>query len=129
MEEHEVEPEFIPEVEQLRVLDGGERAIVTAARLLLSDPARWTRCTPARNEQGLSVKPTAWNACCWCVVGAIARVSPEGLAPYNVLKVLDQKIYDFFPDLPRGHYNFEWVHDGHFDHETMLRFLNYVITS
>lgn len=113
----------------MNVLDAGERAIVIAARALLSDPDHWTQAAPARTEMGVPVKPTAWNACMWCVVGAIARMSPEGLAPYNVLKVLDEKIFDFFPDLKRGHRTFEWIHDGMFDHDTMLRFLDFVIVS
>ncbi len=107
-----------------------EFALVLAAKQLLSDEGRWTQSTPARNEHHREVKPTAPDACKWCVVGAIAHLSPGGIVPYNVLRYLDEKIIEFIPMLPAvTRKGFEWTHDHYFTHSMMLNFLDYVLAS
>lgn len=41
-----------------------------AMRELLSDPARWTKGTEARNAKGRPVRPWWKSATCWCLLGA-----------------------------------------------------------
>jgi hypothetical protein len=107
-----------------------ERELILAARQLLSDPERWTRSTPARRADGSEAKPTAPDACKWCIVGAVAHFAPGGIVPYNVLKLLDQKIAEFLPHLPEvTREGFEWTHDRYFTHQVMLNFLDFVLAS
>lgn len=107
-----------------------ERELVLAARQLLSVPERWTRSTTARRADGSETKPTADDACMWCVVGAVAHFAPGGIVPYNVLRLFDQKIGEFLPHLPAVTLNgFEWAHDRFFTYEVMLRFLDFVLES
>lgn len=44
---------------------------------LLSDASKWTQNASARDAQGKSVHPTAIEAVCWCVIGAVAKCYPE----------------------------------------------------
>lgn len=48
--------------------------ILKEVRDLLSDPARWTRGTAARNRHGYSVDVTEDCATRWCLIGAITKV-------------------------------------------------------
>jgi len=43
---------------------------------LLSDPARWTTGVLARDQNGLSVLPAGEAATCFCIVGAILKITP-----------------------------------------------------
>jgi hypothetical protein len=45
------------------------------ARELLSYPAKWTKGCYAKNANGDVVSPTNPSAACFCVVGAVAKVS------------------------------------------------------
>ena len=49
--------------------------VLRAARELLSDPARWTKGAWAEDGAGMEVSPVSPNAVCWCVEGALMRVS------------------------------------------------------
>lgn len=52
--------------------------ILTEARNLIADPARWTQEAYARNDRGYHVDSTHPTACCWCASGAMCRVNgPE----------------------------------------------------
>lgn len=44
-----------------------------AARDLISDPARWTQKTQARDRHGRNVDFLNDDAVCWCTLGAIAK--------------------------------------------------------
>jgi hypothetical protein len=46
-----------------------------AVRELLSAPERWTKGYGARNSEGTPVDSFSPDACCWCLVGACARVT------------------------------------------------------
>lgn len=49
-----------------------------AARELIADPEKWTKCSYAKTKQrgGASVPPDSPRAKCWCAVGAIRKVGP-----------------------------------------------------
>jgi len=48
---------------------------VKAVRALLSEPTRWTGRTNARNARGQKVAFRSDEATCWCIVGAMRRVT------------------------------------------------------
>jgi len=50
--------------------------LLTKVRELLSDPARWTQGTAARNVEGRHVTSTDPNATCWCLMGAVWKHAP-----------------------------------------------------
>lgn len=107
-----------------------ELALISLARQLIAESGHWTRSTPARRANFTETKPTAQDACMWCVVGAIARFAPAGIIPYNILRYLDEKVLEFLPNLPAvSREGFEWAHDRYFTHDMMLRFLDFVLTS
>lgn len=49
--------------------------VLKAAKALISDPAKWTQRSYARNAGGFSTCPTNGDAECWCSVGAIECVA------------------------------------------------------
>lgn len=49
--------------------------ILTQARDLISDPARWTRGVYARDAEGRETASRSESAVCWCVHGAIRKVT------------------------------------------------------
>ena len=51
-------------------------ADLRAARDLISDPARWTQRTEARNRYGQPVRPDSPDAVCWCAGGARVKIVP-----------------------------------------------------
>ena len=50
-------------------------AILLAARSLISEPARWTQGTSARDVHGRSDTPGSPDAVCWCASGALQAVT------------------------------------------------------
>ena len=70
--------------------------ILQSAREIIADPARWTKNAVARNAAGKEVPASHPEAVCWCVTGAIGRVTgyPD-IERYRALKVLQNaQIYD-----------------------------------
>ena len=59
-----------------------------AARDLISDPARWTQGWFAKNERGLNVSEDHPDACCWCVLGAMKRVSSSSIGFHQAAAIL-----------------------------------------
>lgn len=49
--------------------------ILKAGRELISDPARWTQHTAARDEGGDWVSERSESAVCWCSIGALWKVA------------------------------------------------------
>lgn len=45
--------------------------VLRRVRARLSDPARWTQGTEARNAMGRHVDPEDPDATCWCMLGAV----------------------------------------------------------
>jgi hypothetical protein len=52
------------------------RDLLTAARLLLSEPDAWTKAAYARTRTGNAIGPQAGAAFCFCSVGAINAIGP-----------------------------------------------------
>lgn len=44
---------------------------------LLTPQSNWTQKVEARSDLGNQVHPRSVHACCWCVLGAIEKVSPS----------------------------------------------------
>lgn len=55
--------------------------ILTRARALIADPARWTQGDYARDANGKSVLPNSRYAVCWCSVGALRKVTRCAILP------------------------------------------------
>lgn len=72
--------------------------IIIEAVKLISDPARWTRGTFARNECGVEVGPNDEMAVCWCGAGAVVKAS----GPEAMLAVTIQSDYLYSFDSPLG---------------------------
>ncbi len=49
--------------------------LLTEARELITDPARWTQNVMARNAAGDKVHHCSTDATCWCGLGAMYRVT------------------------------------------------------
>ena len=65
--------------------------LLTAAKRLIEDPARWTRGAWARNCLGHHTEPGQPDAVRWCVAGACIKVigpSPSGQAWRQVISAL-----------------------------------------
>jgi hypothetical protein len=56
-----------------------------AARALISDPAKWTQGTIARDWTGKGTTADAVDAFCWCAVGALEKVASNA-QPFRALK-------------------------------------------
>jgi hypothetical protein len=46
--------------------------VLTGARELLNIPERWTQQFSARDGEGYPIDPTAPEAVCWCLLGALS---------------------------------------------------------
>lgn len=51
------------------------KAIILAAVALIENPEAWTQDAPARDKEGVSVDANSKQACRWCTLGAIDKVS------------------------------------------------------
>ena len=59
-----------------------------AARQLISDPAKWTQGWFAKNERGFTVSEDHPDACCWCALGAMRKVSPSWKGYHQTAAIL-----------------------------------------
>jgi hypothetical protein len=59
-----------------------DRAVISAARSLIADPAHWCQGTYARDNRGYPINPIDPDACSWCALGALARAAVDvGASP------------------------------------------------
>lgn len=81
--------------------------ILQGTRKLLEDPERWTARRWAKDDQGNGCIPTDPHAACWCLEGAMRKVSyeqrvetPGYLEAVNALKepCLTKKNDDLYDD-------------------------------
>jgi len=56
--------------------------VLTSARALISDPARWTQGHAARDTSGSFTGATRDDATCWCTIGACVRVADGGFSEH-----------------------------------------------
>ena len=112
-------------LDQCNALTSGQplKEILSRARDLLTNPARWTRRATARDIHGNKTHPGSQHAFRWCIEGAVAICSnPGGIAPPAVLKFLDHIAAEAF-----GMESVNLFNDQH-DHEDVLIFLDEAIT-
>ena len=57
------------------------REQLIAARALIKDPARWTQCAYARDQDQNEIEPWSVNALCFCAYGAIHHFEMIGNGP------------------------------------------------
>ena len=70
-----------------------------AARRLLTPKKRWTQAASARNTRGRSVEPVSKAAACWCLMGAIERVTAGPGSQNNTEGMCLMAIRDATPNL------------------------------
>jgi hypothetical protein len=58
-------------------------SLLVAARALITDPAKWTRGTFARDANGETVAPRDTAAVCWCSIGALNKCRAAETAHTN----------------------------------------------
>jgi hypothetical protein len=66
------------------------KAIILAAAALIENPEAWTQNVPARNKKGASVDANSQQACSWCALGAVDKVSYD----YNSWLEATRKVRD-----------------------------------
>ena len=66
---------------------------------LLSDQDRWTQGYYAKDENGEDVSCFADDACQWCLLGAITKVTDPLLISIDVRNMIDYAIMDLHKDL------------------------------
>lgn len=80
-----------------------------AVRELLAKPERWTKDAYARDADGARVEATDPRATCWCLSGAITKVTPDHATGVPVWMALSDEterarggaVVGFWNDRPR----------------------------
>jgi hypothetical protein len=80
-------------------------AILRGARELLAKPEAWTKGSCARNSAGLSTIATNNDACCFCVVGALMRVSGDSHLGSRSAAFASNFLHKLSPALSAGDFN------------------------
>jgi hypothetical protein len=70
-------------------------AVLTRAKALISDPAKWTTEAFARGPEGLSISPYSVMACSWCAIGAIRHEERHEGQLSNAERLLRSVATDF----------------------------------
>jgi hypothetical protein len=65
-------------------------ALLSAAKLLLSERQNWTRETFARTRSGSIADPDERDARCWCALGAIRSFGADYNTRYAALETLEE---------------------------------------
>lgn len=73
------------------------KQILKAARDLLTDPQHWTKGTLARNVFNEPVSVQSPRARCWCLHGAILKVSAATSAEWSQTVAANRALYPFVP--------------------------------
>jgi len=89
-----------------------------AAKLLLTDPAKWTQGAFARDASGYQVKSGSPVAVAWCAVGALIRSGSPFDRSIRFLNDAGPKAFEGVPD-----YN-----DALFHHADLLAWFDRAIT-
>jgi hypothetical protein len=63
---------------------------ILAAAALIENPEAWTQGASARDKEGASVDANSQQACSWCTLGAIDKVSYD----YNSWQAATRKVRD-----------------------------------
>lgn len=70
-------------------------------RDLLAQPGRWTQGTRACNRWGVAVEFDSPTAHCWCLMGAIAKLSPDFGEAIVVTRAIETCLPDGFKTIVR----------------------------
>lgn len=70
------------------------KKILVAARNKISDPNCWIQEQSAEDENGDFVHPSSDKACCWCAMGAIRSVFPEGTETEFFETAADEQMFN-----------------------------------
>lgn len=82
--------------------------ILTRAKALISDPAKWTQGHLARHANGNPIGPNETNATCFCALGAVDHVTPRGTSTYDADRLLNNAAMK----LCGRSFGAVWVNDG-----------------
>jgi hypothetical protein len=82
-----------------------------AARALISDPAKWTQGTIARDWTGKQTTADSIDAFCWCAIGALEKVASNA-EPFKLLKW----------SMPSGYRSIVSFNDSHTHDEVLALF-------
>lgn len=88
-------------------------SVLKSARELISDEKNWTQGDYALDDKGEIAGATSNAAVCFCAVGAIIRVAPDGIARRNADNELSFTCKERFGQCAVG------VNDN-YDHPTVL---------
>lgn len=66
-------------------MDNIALSVLEGTRELLSNKNRWTAYCSAKDAEGMSVSPNDPKACCWCLMGALIKVSHDTGAPQQII--------------------------------------------
>lgn len=66
--------------------------ILTKARALISDPARWTQRSAAKDVSGNDVLANSPKAVCWCSAGALLKASRRSSIGFVPMGTLSQEM-------------------------------------
>lgn len=61
-------------------------------KALLAEPHSWTKMALARNAARISVPPTSNDAICWCLTGAMMKVSSGGETQLSLSRLISSGI-------------------------------------
>lgn len=97
--------------------------ILREARSLIENPEHWTQRSNARNKNGDVVGPKSTAATCWCINGAVQKVSGNAIVLYT-------KSVNLLSDAARGLFGttvgFTTINDER-EHEDVLRLIDKAI--
>jgi hypothetical protein len=97
--------------------------IVTRARQLISDPARWTQGELAKRKNGLPIEPSDPDAYRFCAVGALTRAASDLTGDFFAADALATEVHVAllsFAEIPAGQ-TLECINDFGEGHATILK--------
>ena len=97
--------------------------IVTRARQLISDPARWTRGELAKRKNGLPIEPSDPEAYRFCAIGALTRAASDLTGDIVAADALANEVHAallIFAEIPWGQ-TLECINDFGQGHTSILK--------
>ena len=105
------------------------KQLLSQARDLISEPGHWTKRVLARNAKGEAISPTSPDACSWCIIGALVKVSGSEELAQEALPAIGNAIRSEFPHL--ASFSITDFNDGSFNrfrnHSEVVRVLDKAI--
>ena len=102
-----------------------ELEILEAGRALIADPAHWGQGVAARRADGKETSSTALDACAWCSLGAIRKVTGRdeemlmGSPSDKARSLLDDAAAQLWENT--GRITFAWAFNDTQEHAEVLR--------